>query len=363
MKTRFLLPAGAILLLLMSVMSGCAVQPKVRSERFFWPRLPERPRIEWVDAYASQLDFPQTGFHKFMEKIIGGDSPVSFASPLDIRSDGLGKVYVSDPGVPAVFVYDFNSLEISVLGQESSVPILAKPLGLAVDGDANVYVSDRAIGGVVVFDRKGTPLRTFITKGQIGRITAMAVDRVRKRLLVTDTKGHKIGVFTLKGQFLFSFGAPGGGDGEFNFPVAVTVNSKGDILVADAMNARVQIFDPEGRFLRKFGQRGDGPGNFQLIKGVATDSDDNIYVTEGKGNMLMIFSPAGELLLNIGGFYDVSTSGKLAPGGFVFPQGIDIDQNDMIYVVDQMNARFQVFQYISDRFLKTHPIEGIREGK
>jgi sugar lactone lactonase YvrE len=100
-----------------------------------------------------------------------------------------------------------------------------------------------------------------------------------------------------------------------------------------------------------------------LLKGVAVDSDDNIYVTEGKGNKIIIFSTNGEWLLTVGGQYSALTSGRVAPGGFLLPQGIDIDKNDRIFVVDQLNKRFQEFQYISDSFLKQHPIEGYAEPK
>lgn len=339
------------------LLAGCAgEQQNVPKERFFWPPLPDRPRIEWLATYSSQLDFPKTGFRKFKEMIVGADAPVRFKNPLDIRSDGEGKVFVTDPGIPGVFLYDFNQREISLLPREPGEIPLREPLTLALDGEGNVYVAERRTNGVLVLNREGNLARQIFTDGKIERISAVAVDRKRKRLLVTDTKGHQVGVYTLAGEFLFAFGRPGGGDGEFNFPVAVTVNSRGEIVVADTMNARVQMFDGEGRFLRKFGSRGDAPGEFQLIKGVAVDSDDHIYVTEGRSNRLMIFDRDGAFLLSLGGFYDVATSGKVVPGGFVSPQGVDIDKNDTIYVVDQLNRRFQVFQYLSASYLQQHPL-------
>lgn len=143
--------------------------------------------------------------------------------------------------------------------------------------------------------------------------------------------------------------------------MAVAINHKGEIIVGDAMNARVQIFDQDGKFLRKFGRRGDGPADFQIMKGVAVDSEDHIYVTEGKGHKLIIFGTNGEYLLTVGGLYSAITTGKQAPGGFVIPQGVFIDDKDVIYVVDQLNRRFQVFQYISDDFLKRNPIPGWQE--
>jgi hypothetical protein len=67
---------------------------------------------------------------------------------------------------------------------------------------------------------------------------------------------------------------------------------------------------------------------------------------------ISIFNLQGELLLVIGGYYAVSGSGKVAPGGFSMPIGVDIDSTDKIFVVDQLNARVQVFQYLSNAYQK-----------
>jgi DNA-binding beta-propeller fold protein YncE len=341
----------------MVVLAGCATeQQEVR--RYFWPQLPERPRIEWKKAYSSQLDFPKTGFQQFVSIIAGDPEPVKLNKPIDIKSNGEGKVYITDPSVALVFVYDLVNYDVHMLGGEDAVGQFRSPVGVTLDDNLNIYVSDPDQGSIQVFDRNEKPLRSIPTKDKLERPTTMAFDKIRKRLYVVDVKGHKIGVFAPDGTFITSFGKRGDGDGEFNFPSAVAVNRKGEIIVADSMNARIQIFDGEGKFLRKFGRRGDGPSDFQIMKGVAVDSDDNIYVSEGKGNKMLIFNTDGEFALLVGGLYSALNTGKTAPGGFVIPQGIDIDKNDTIYIVDQLNQRFQVFQYISDRYLQANPIPG-----
>lgn len=356
MKNCTLLGRLFMAALLAWLLSGCAAPEAVRTERYFWPPLPDRPRIEWLHVYSSQLDLPKTAFRRLKEEVVGEDRPIEFKSPLDIKSDGEGRVYVTDPAVPVVFVYDLKGLEVRAITGREQGPLLQEPLTLALDGAGAVYVVDRRLKGVVVYDRGEKYLRTIKVSPHIKRMSALAVDRKNGRLLITDTGAHKVGVFTLEGQFLFAFGSSGGGDGEFNFPVAVTLNRAGEIIVADAMNARIQVFNEEGRFLRKFGRRGDAIGDFQMIKSVAVDSDGNIYVTDGKAHRLLIFNARGEFLLSLGGYYSTAGTGKAVPGGFVFPQGIDIDRNDTIYVVDQMNRRFQVFQYLSDGYLKANPI-------
>ncbi len=346
------------LVIVIILTAGCATQQPVQSMRFFWPQLPERPRVEWLDAYASELDFPKEGFAKFARNITGEDIPLRFRQPLDIRSDGNGLVYISDPGLASVLVYDLKNKSVRQFGSTSSYASFEAPTSLALDSAGNVYVNDVKKRAILVFTKDEKPLRSISTAENVQHNGGIAVDSQRNRLLVTDARDHKVVVFSLDGAFQFSFGKRGIEDGEFNYPVALTVNHRGEIIVGDAMNGRVQIFDAAGKFLRKFGSHGDSPSEFQILKDVAVDSDDNIYITDGKGHHIVIYSQAGEYLLTIGGLYGISNTGKIAPGGFLMPQGIDIDANDKIFVVDQLNLRFQVFQYLSDGFVSKHPIEG-----
>uniref|UniRef100_A0A831U5G6 6-bladed beta-propeller n=1 Tax=Geobacter metallireducens TaxID=28232 RepID=A0A831U5G6_GEOME len=358
MKTISMISRFIVLAAMVALFAGCTGPQVKSSQRFFWPPLPERPRIEWIKSYSSQLDFPKEGVSAIISAIAGDEEPLYFSKPLDIRSNGKGQVYITDVGYGTVLVYDLLNKQVRFFGAEGAAQF-NKPVSLAIDGEGLIYVSEVDKGMVLVFDGNEKPLRAMKLNDVVQKIGGLAIDREKKRLIVTDSRGHKVSVFTLDGKHLFSFGKRGEGEGEFNFPIPVTVNHKGEIIVGDTMNARIQIFDGEGKLLRAFGTRGDGPADFQLIKGVAVDSDDNIYVTEGKGHKLVVFSSQGDYLITIGGLYSILQTRKEAPGGFVIPQGIDIDATDRIYVVDQLNRRFQVFQYISDRFLKENPIPGV----
>ncbi|ABB33115.1 NHL repeat containing protein [Geobacter metallireducens RCH3] len=358
MKTIRSIGRFAVLAAMAALFAGCAGQQVKSEQRFFWPPLPERPRIEWLNAYSSQNDFPKSATEKFLTTIIGEEEGISLSKPITVRSDGRGKVYVGDPGAPGVYVFDFVNNIMRPFGKAEAEARIEQPVGIAIDENGRIYVSDTKKAAIMVFHQDETPAALINLKGMVEKIGDIAYDRIGKHLLALDVRGHKVLVLSLRGELLSSFGNRGTKPGEFNFPSALTVNNKGEIIVADAMNARIQIFSSDGKFLRMFGQRGDSPGTLQLIKGVAVDSDDNIYVTDGKGHKFEIFSTTGDYLLTVGGAFSALTTGKTAPGGFVIPQGIDIDKDNMIYVVDQLNRRFQVFRYISDSYLKANPIPG-----
>jgi len=61
--------------------------------------------------------------------------------------------------------------------------------------------------------------------------------------------------------FAFKFGSFGTGNGQFQVPQGVAVDSAGNIYVADTRNSRIQVFDSSGNFLFKFGGFGSWDGD------------------------------------------------------------------------------------------------------
>jgi len=59
---------------------------------------------------------------------------------------------------------------------------------------------------------------------------------------------------------------------QFNHPFDVAVNSLGWIYVSDSWNHRIQVFSPEGHFISCFGKYGHGQGQFEFPRGIAIDS-------------------------------------------------------------------------------------------
>jgi|SRR5215204_5448201 len=76
------------------------------------------------------------------------------------------------------------------------------------------------------------------------------------------------------------WGRFGTGDGEFDRPRGIAVDSDGNVYVADSGNNRIQKFNSTGVFLDKWGQRGNDAGQFIKPAHVAVDSNNDIYVTE-----------------------------------------------------------------------------------
>ncbi|MBT1072554.1 6-bladed beta-propeller [Pelotalea chapellei] len=341
------------------IFAGCASGPQVR-ERYFWPPPPDTPRIEWLGAFSNEGDLRQASL---FEAVVGETMQAELERPLNIAADGNGKVYVSDFKQQCVYVFDMKLRKLHTLAAERALGMFEQLSGVAVDGDGNVYVGDAKTRKVIVFDQQEKAVAAIDLSKELASIASMSIDKPRKRMLVTDVKGHRILVYDLAAKtVLFVLGSQetgkdGAGDLHFNYPTSATTDQEGNILVCDSMNARIVRFTPQGKYLSEFGQRGDAVGDFNIAKGVAVDSEGHIYVTDGKAHRVNIFNDKGEVLLAFGGAYSFKGAGyDVRPGGFLLPNAIYIDQNDTIYIVDQMNSRFQMYQYVTEKYLKEHPI-------
>ena len=140
---------------------------------------------------------------------------------------------------------------------------------------------------------------------------------------------------TVYAQYVNMFGENGSGNGQFNIPQGLCLDSSGNIYVADQNNGRVQKFDSSGNFIRSFGTPGTGNGQLSTPQRVTVDASGNLYVTENIGRVSK-FDSSGNFLLNFGS----SGSGN---GQFTAPRGIDIDSSGNIFVADRGNDRIQKF--------------------
>ena len=340
---------------------GCAAPQQV-NRRYFWPSLPEVPRVEFLKAYWGGADMPKGGWQRFVESLVGAED-LSMERPWGVVSDGEGKIYVTDINVSAVVVFDMKKSTVTYMGGKEVGGTFENPIGLALDAEGNIYVSDSKKKSVFVYTKDEKPLRTIGGPETLTWPVGLAINDRLGRLYVTDSQAHNISVFDLSGKFLFTIGQAGGRNGQFRYPNSVAIAPDGNIVVADTINARVQVLDPDGKFIRVVGMRGDGSTDLQLPKGVGVTKGGRIYVTDGRGNKMVIFRMSdGAALTSIGGKYAYGSGGKMkvSPGGFLQPSGLFVDKNDTIYVADSFNLRLQVFQELNEEYLREHPVEGVK---
>jgi len=178
--------------------------------------------------------------------------------------------------------------------------LLIAPHGIFVDRDGNIWVTDCACTG-----------------GARGNAAAAPA-----------TKGHQVFKFSPDGKLLLTLGKPAGGrDPEFFFqPNDVLVAPNGDIFVSEGhasapgSTARVLKFSKDGKLIKTWGKLGSGQGEFDQPHALAMDSRGRLFVGDRNNNRIQIFDQDGKFLEEW--------------KQFSRPSGIYIDKNDNLYVAD-----------------------------
>jgi DNA-binding beta-propeller fold protein YncE len=144
-------------------------------------------------------------------------------------------------------------------------------------------------------------------------------------------KGHVVVKFNPTGKVLMTLGhagMPGDAPGYFNRPTGVAIARNGDIFVSDGhggdSNARVVKFSKAGKFITAWGRKGSGEGEFDVPHAIAVDSQERVYVADRSNSRIQVFDANGKFLA------DWRQFGR--------PSGVYVDANDVIYVADSQTT-------------------------
>ncbi|MHB8601918.1 MAG: HYR domain-containing protein [Nitrosotalea sp.] len=208
----------------------------------------------------------------------------------------------------------------------------AFPQGVSIDSSGNVYVTDLGNRRVEKFDNNGNFLFTFGTKGggdgQFNAPVGIAI--TSDSIYVVDNARNDIQKFDSTGKFVTKWGGQGSSTSQFLLPQGVAVDPSGDVYVVDTGNSRVEKFDSTGKFLLTIGQSGLGDGQFLSPRAVAADSQGSIFVADSGGNKIEKFTQDGVFLKS----FDASTGANLQT-----PLGMSIDNSGNIFVADSGSNR------------------------
>jgi len=122
---------------------------------------------------------------------------------------------------------------------------------------------------------------------------------------------------------LMKFGSSGSGEGQFNRPSGVAVDSDGIIYVADWLNDRLQVFDPDGNFVTA------RTGDATISKWGKEKLDANAEMWQERERAY----------------------GMEREKDFWGPTGVAVDDEDRIFVVESARNRLQVYRKLSPTFV------------
>ncbi len=182
---------------------------------------------------------------------------------------------------------------------------------------------------------------------------AVAVDSAGN-VYVADQGNNSIAGVTPAGVVTVLAGQPGvlgsangtGSVARFNAPSGTAVDSSGNVYVADTNNNAIRKVTPAGVVTTLAGQPGsfggaDGTGSaarFYSPFGVAVDSAGNIYVADTDNHTIRKVTPAG-VVTTIAGLAGSpgSANGTGSAARFIAPNGVAVDSAGNLYVADTFN--------------------------
>ena len=217
-----------------------------------------------------------------------GNNAGEFNNPSGIAFHNNGNIFVADRFNHRIQIFSGEGKYVASFGGKGSLDSqLTYPWGLSVDSDGNIIVADTENNLIKIFSPDGKFLMKIGRQGSFTfPVHCVQCDRY---LIVSDKNEHCIKVFDRNGNFQYKFGNQGGRDGEFKYPVFLSVNKLGHLMVSDIDNNRIQVFELNGKFVGKFGTKGSNLGEFQYPTSVAVLSNGRIVVTDKNNHRIQIF--------------------------------------------------------------------------
>lgn len=306
----------------------------------------------------------------------GSGAAVQFNSPTGGAIDGNGPLYVADSGNHTIRKITADGVATTFAGLAGAsgsadgtgaIARFNDPRGVAVDVNGNIFVADRSNYTI----RKITPSGSVTTLAGLAGVnghldgvgaaarfvqpSGVAVDGVGNVYVVDG--GSTIRKITADGTvstLAGTLGAFGSADGvgataRFNSAAGIAVDGIGTVYVADTYNHTIRKISSAGEVTTLAGLAGVsgtavGTGStarFNAPTALAVDGTGTVFVADMSNHSIRRVTPAGVVTTLAG------TSAGIADGvgiavRFNSPQGVAVDRNGVLYVVDTSNYRVRV---------------------
>ena len=186
----------------------------------------------------------------------GRDAGLLFDRPTDIAWLPDGTYFITDGyGGTRVAKYDAKDNFIKDWGQAPADPKNPGPNefntvhSIAISADRRLFVVDRGHARMQVFDVEGKfldmwPLRS--PHWPVSQNTLMVNHFIDDKgfIWVGDAPTNRVLKFDLNGNYLYSWGAPGGQPGRLACSHGMSTDQLGNLYLADCFAGRVQKFEP-----------------------------------------------------------------------------------------------------------------------
>ena len=256
-------------------------------------------------------------------------------------------------------------------GVEATTVPLNQPIGLAFDTAGNLYIADSddnivrevSVAGVIS-TVAGDGEQGFAgdsgpaTSALLDTPTGVAVD-ANGNIYIADSHNNRIRevsggtISTIAGTGVAGFSGDGGpaASAELDLPMAVAVDSKGNIYVADTNNNRIrEITGTTITTVAGDGEQtysGDGgpatAAGLNSPTGIAVDAAFNLYIGDTQNQLARMVTASTAVISTIAGtgVEGFTSDGAALSAALANPSGVAVDSSGTVYIADRDNNRIR----------------------
>ncbi|XP_070552064.1 uncharacterized protein [Ptychodera flava] len=224
-----------------------------------------------------------------------GTKPGMFNHPCGIIINKHGKMVISDKDNHRLQVLDRRGLcKVTSEFKKFLRPFM--PFGIAYSDDGKFFVTDISNNQIVVCNEYDQVLRIFGPKE--GIVPRGITVTPQGQVLVTDVQEGRscIRKYTLDGRHLGEFATYSAAEGQTQYPCALTVNSKGHVIVPGNGRPVIQTYDCNGRLQSSFSTA----SSVVTPYGIDVDQEDNVYICDFWNDRIAKYTGEGKFLYTIG---------------------------------------------------------------
>jgi len=258
----------------------------------------------------------------------GGDGGLATAAllyaPSGIAVDSNGNWYIADTSNNRIRMVTPAGV-ISTFAGTGAAAQLNAPSGIAIDASNNLYIADTGNNDVL----KITPAGAITTiASQLNNPVSVAIDMAdtQESVYIADSGNNRI-VRVASDETASTFA-------QINGPLAVAVDSAGNVYVADASQIWSVASDGTAGSLLK---------GLTSPSGMAIESDGTFVIADTGANAIRQLSPSGVLtaIAGTGTFGFSGDGGPALSAQLSAPSGIAIGANGTLLVADSGNNRIR----------------------
>jgi hypothetical protein len=248
-----------------------------------------------------------------------------------------------------VRIFNENGLEIYRFNEDNN---LGRLTALAVDRDGTIFLlsyDDRGVYVIIRCNYRGEPTGRIELAGlpsdfaDYGKFSPNYMAYREGQFYLADARTLRIAVADRNGQVqktydlipLLDLKEKDRADNEMG---GFSVDSEGNMLFTVPVLFSATVLSPEGK-VQNFGQAGSIPGKFGVVSGIIADNKGNYLVADKLKSVISVFNKSTQFLMEFG-------SRGNGPGDLIVPDGLAVDGSDKVYVTQGGNRGISVFKLI-----------------